>query len=194
MSDQNQPFNLPSAKQTGNLIELAFSGWALSIEVWLRHGFGSRYVGIQGLFGFIILVGYMMLWNGHDVSPVFWYLVFFLGALFIRRMQGFYRAANGESNHSLYSGTSGLAGKFPQCSELTIKRWVEPIFVACLGGFACLLSPPLGLYLIIGAAMLRFNVERGERWTRMRVREMNDAVFDQEEIAYRFRDMRGDNF
>lgn len=194
MTDQNQPFNLPSARQTGNLIEFAVSGWALSIEVALRHSFGSRYFGVQGLFGLIVMVGYMMLWNGYDVSPVFWYMLFFLAMVFIRRMQGFYRSVHGESNHSQYSGTSILAKSYPHLSELAIKRWIEPFIVMCVGLTACLLNPPLGVYLTIGAVMLRLNVERMERWTRMRVREMNDAVFDQEDIAFRFRSMRGDNF
>jgi len=49
-------------------------------------------------------------------------------------------------------------------------------------------------YVFVGGFMLLLTNHAAERWVRMRVREMNDAVFDQEVIAERFRDLRGDNF
>lgn len=194
MSDNEQPFCLPDSQQALNVIELSMAGWALSMEVWMRHGFGSRYVGIQGMFGALAIIGYAVLWREFDVSGLLWFLLFFLAMLLIRRMQALRKSRYGERNHSRYSGVSLFAKKFPNYSEIKLKQWFEPIYAVLMGMLICPFSMPLGTYFIIGAFMIRWNIDRTERWTRIRVQEMNDAVCDHEAIAYRFRELRGDNF
>jgi len=191
MSDDNQPFSLPSANQVGNIVELAISGWALSMEVWLRHGFGSRYIGIQGITVIPIIIGFSMLFEGHDIRPLYYFLLGYLGMVGFRRAQMVIRVRKGERNHSRYSGTPGL---MPRWSEITVKKYVEPIFTFFTGIVICQFNAPLGAYVFIGGFMLMLAISSAERWTRQRVREMNDAVSEQEVIAERFRDLRGDSF
>lgn len=191
MSDDNQPFNLPNARQMGNLVEVAISGWALSMEVWLRHGFGSRYIGIQGMAVIPIIVGFSMLCEGHDIRPLYYFLLCYLGMVGLRRAEMAVRVRKGERNHSRYSGTPVL---MPRWSEITVKKYVEPAVTFFVGILICQFNIPLGVYVFLGGVMLLLTIQSAERWVRMRVREMNDAVFDQEVISERFRDLRGDNF
>jgi len=175
----------------GNIVEVAISGWALSMEVWLRHGFGSRYIGIQGAVVIPLMFFYSMLWEGHDIRPLYFFLLCYLGLVAYRRAEMAMRVRRGERNHSRYSGTPALMGKR---SEIAVKKYVEPAFTFFVGILICQFNIPLGVYVFLGGIMLLLTIQSTERWVRMRVREMNDAVFDQEVISERFRDLRGDDF
>ena len=82
----------------------------------------------------------------------------------------------------------------PRMSELTVKRFVEPFVVIAIGFLIVPLNAPLGIYLIIAATCLNIMMTQIERYARIRVRDMNDAMCEQEELVERFRTMRGDYF
>lgn len=193
MSD-TRPFGLPDGEQAGNLIVLAIHGWALSMEVFLRREFGSRYIGAYGALVPIIILLQAMMWNGQDLRPLFLFCGVFLVFCGGARLDALRRARRGEVNHTYYSGRPLLKTFFPWCSEATVKKFVEPLFVAAIGIFLTDWNPPLGIYVTFSSCALFMRVHSAEMWLRRRAAEMNDAVLEQQDVTQRFRDLRGDYF
>ena len=82
----------------------------------------------------------------------------------------------------------------PWMSELTVKRFVEPLIAATIGLSLLPWNAPLGTYLIIAATCLNLMMTQIDRYARMRVRDMNDALCEQEDLVGRFRNLRGDEY
>ena len=83
---------------------------------------------------------------------------------------------------------------FRGCSEVTVKQWFEPLLVGIVAAAIGNHNVPLATYLFGAAVCLFMSVFSKEQSVRRRVMAMNDAVNEQEIIAERFRDLRGDNF
>ena len=94
----------------------------------------------------------------------------------------------------MYTGYPRLWKLAPRASEITVKKYVEPLVAFAVGVTLCAYSPPLGIYVILGAFALMGTVMLSEETQRQRAIEMNDAVIEQQLVAERFRDMRGDRF
>lgn len=193
MSD-TRPFGLPDGQQAGNLILVAIHGWALSVEVFLRRDFGSRYIGAYGALVPIIILLQAMMWERQDLTPLFLFCGLFLLFCGAARLDALWRARRGEMNHTYYSGSPILKKFLPCCSEATVKKFVEPLFVFGVGMLLGDWNPPLGVYMCFASACLLVRVHHAEMCLRRRAAEMNDAVLEQEDVAQRFRDLRGDYF
>ena len=78
----------------------------------------------------------------------------------------------------------------------TLGMWIFLITeVMFFGGvFTLQVSQPLGFYWMIAAACMCGQASQAEAWERMQATNMHDAVLDQQEVAERFRGMRGDDF
>ena len=102
---------------------------------------------------------------------------------------------NGEPPvHSRYCGYPRLMKFLPWASELTVKKYIEPL-AAILAGYLTLpFSQPLGLYWMIGGICIASFTSSAEAWERKRATDMHDAVIEQQQIADRFRSMRGEDF
>jgi hypothetical protein len=86
-----------------------------------------------------------------------------------------------------------MMGPKTKFSELTCKRFVEPVYVLLVGWTLWLLNEaPLGSYLMLAAVCLLVSVNASIAFDNIRVMNMHDAVIDQELIAERFRDLRGE--
>ena len=96
--------------------------------------------------------------------------------------------------HSRYCGYPRLMKLCLCLSEITVKRFVEPLLVFLGGVFTLQVNQPLGFYWMIGAACMCGQASQAEAWERMQATNMHDAVLDQQEVAERFRGMRGDDF
>ncbi len=77
---------------------------------------------------------------------------------------------------------------------MTIKQYVEPAFLLVAGVLVAPLSPSLALYLMIAGGCVYTTVSFTENSQNSRVSMMHDLVLEQETIAERFREMRGDLF
>jgi hypothetical protein len=180
--------------QAGNIVRLVGEAWAISVEVFLRSRFGSRYIGAKGAIVVLIVPFFIMFWKGHDPRPLLCFLVAYLGLCVLTRIGGLVRRMRGEGDHSRYSGWPRLCRAFPWLSEVAVKTYVEPCFVLGVAGLVGNWNPPLAAYLGIGALCLLMNVLGNETWIRQRAMDINDAVYEQQSVAERFREMRGENY
>jgi hypothetical protein len=193
MQDHQPHLNI-GLPQADKAVRFLVDAWAVSVEVFIRSQFGSRYIGAKGALVFLIVPIFIMFWQDHDPRPLLWFLMAYLVMLIFARVASLHRRMQGETEHSRYSGWPRLMAVFPWLSEMTVKKYVEPFFVCAIGLLVGNHNPPLAIYLAASAFCLLTSTHAGEAWLRRRVMEMNDAVSEQEQVAERFREMRGEYF
>lgn len=177
-----------------NIVLLFLRAWATSLEVFLHRDFGARYLGLQAAMVIVLIPLYCTACAGEDIRPMFGLLAAYFAMCVVNRLSSLGRNAQVAANHSFYTGYPRLMRVLPWLSEMTVKKFAEPLLVFVAGVFVCAVSPALGVYLILGAFALMGSVMAVEDAQRLRAVEMNDAVIEQQIVAERFRDLRGDRF
>jgi hypothetical protein len=178
-----------------NWLNIVPEAWAISVQVFTHRGFGERYLGPQAAAVILLVPCYCMLWQHADLRPMFLYLAAYLLMCLLARLGMGLRRWRGESPiHSRYCGYPRLMKLCPRLSEITVKRFIEPLLVFLGGVFTLHVSQPLGFYWMVAAACMCGQASQAEAWERMQATNMHDAVLDQQEVAERFRGMRGDDF
>lgn len=189
--------------ETGPLEDTAVTlGWGLffcrslaaSVEVFLHRGIGERYLGWQAAAVLVIVPLFGLGWEGYDQGPMMLFLMAFLFMCFCARISSIVRRVRGRPGHTFYTGWPRIMSDRAKWSEMTIKRFVEPLIVLCIGFLFLLVSPPLGAYLMTAAVGLFMSVSAIDLEDRTRALDMHDAVIHQEVVAERFRDMRGERW
>ncbi|MBL8827916.1 MAG: hypothetical protein JNM18_13145 [Planctomycetaceae bacterium] len=176
------------------LLKFICGSLATSVEVFIHRDIGERYLGTQAAAVLVIVPLFGLGWEGYDLRLLFWFLPAYLVMCLIARIGMLKRRWRGEQGHSYYTGwPRGFSGR-GKVSELTMKRFLEPLAILTIGGFVCALDPPLGTYLMFAAGGLFISVNLSAEEDRTRVLDMHDAVIHQELIAERFRDLRRDQF
>jgi hypothetical protein len=192
---QQQPGMFQQAKSAFGWLLFICNSLAVSVEVFLHKGVGSRYIGLQGLAAVAMIFFWGGFWPDHDVIPMLTYLLFYLLFCFAQRMDSLKRARQGgEQEHSRYTGRPLLMRFTGRMNEIAVKRIVEPVFVFLVGVFICSANEPLGKYLMLAAVGLLVSVQSTLVFDQTRATDMNDAMIDQQHAAKRFREMRGDHF
>mgnify|MGYP003628288186 CR=1 FL=1 len=166
--------------------------WATSIEVFIRGGFGARYLGLQAAAVLVLAPLWCMFKQVQNVDELGLWLFYYLMACFCHRQGIRAREKRGEVWHSYYNGFPVLMKFLPwmKCSEVTFKRTMEPLLIIGLG---CLLIPndePLGLYIVIGGICMAFLANAWSVQNQTRLYDLNDAVIDQQGLAEDFRNRR----
>ncbi|MBC7817330.1 MAG: hypothetical protein IAG10_10615 [Planctomycetaceae bacterium] len=186
----------PRFWQNANLPLFVMRSWATSIEVFIRGGFGSRYLGWQAAAVLLLAPLYCMLKKVHDSDQLLWYLSLYLGMCFLHKQGCKVRQKRGEICHSFYDGVPALRKFFPflKCSDVTFKRFIEPSLIVGLGALLVPNDEPLGMYVVIGGLCMGFlsNVCRAQEEARLT--DLNDSILDQQGLAERLRQSRGDRF
>lgn len=181
----------------------AFVGWAVfiasalsaSVEVFLHKPatFGERYLNVQAAAVLLILPFCTLFWPGHDPSPLFLFLMAYLGMCLVIRISGLLARRRGGSRvHTYYSGQPRVMRFTGRISERTVKAIVEPMITFFAGVLILPASEPLGGYLMLAAAALLMTVQLSIGYDRRRVLDMHDAAIDQKDIVDQFRDLRGE--
>ena len=183
-SDSNVPV-------LGLIIAAAARSLALSVEVFVRRGFGSGYL-CYGLFTFIVMFFFVQFFPNENGWPI----AVFAGAygvlwliaainVLIRRWR------RTETVHAQYSGHPHLCLLLPSWKERNVK-YLEMLLVILLGFGVHDLNRPLGDYVMLAAifALLRDYCVASMIWAR--AVEMNNAVIEQREVADEFREMQQD--
>jgi hypothetical protein len=171
------------------IIGAAARSLALSVEVFVRRGFGSGYVGC-GLFAFVLMFFFVQFFPNDNGWPmaVFAgiYCVLWLIAtinVLIRRWR------RTETVHSRYSGHSHLSLLLPSWKERNVK-YLEMLLVTVLGVGIHHLNRPLGDYVMLAAVFALLRNYGVASMIRIRSVEMNDAVIEQKQVADEFREMQ----
>ncbi|HEY4310170.1 MAG TPA: hypothetical protein VGN12_12025 [Pirellulales bacterium] len=175
-----------------NGLSLLINSIAVSIEVFIRRDFGGRYIGAQAVLAAVLIPGYCQAWSPNDAFPMVCFYFLFLGAAIAKAIRGYLRMRRGQSDHTRYSGRPNVLTTFPRQSDDKAKKYVEPMLVFIAGMVLLHLTPALALYLCVASACLHLSAWETEKWMRKRAWDMNDAVCEQQDIAERFRGLRGE--
>lgn len=193
MHSQQPPQQSGDQRRSGfNALAFVVHTLATSLVVFLRKDFGHRFLGLQAAAVLVAVPLFAAAWPNHDLQPLFLFLLAYLGACLIARIDIARRARRGGQEHSYYSGRPRLAALLPRIDERTLKRGVEPL-VAILGGV--LLMPwnePLGVYVFIAGWALLFSGGIVQQLEQHRSQQLYDAYLEQQYVSGRFRQMRGD--
>lgn len=191
--EQQEPFDVLS-RIIPRLMMFVVKSWATSVEVFLRRDFGTEYLGSQAAFVLLLIPVYIVLAPLNDPRPMLLFLIGYVAMCFGHRISGILRRWRGEHGHRYYNGAPRLWKWCPRLSEMTVKKVIEPLFVMVVG--ICLLPfvPPLAIFLLIGAGCSGSLSVDWDLRVKRRAREMHDAVIEQEAVAERFRDLRGDRY
>jgi hypothetical protein len=179
---------------TKALLMLVVRAWAISLEVFLRRGFGSRYFGLQAALVLLLVPSYALIWEGQDLRPIFLFLVGYVVLSAFARIGMLFRVLRGDQRHSFYSGWPRLLNSRSRFCEIKVKKFVEPFVVLAIGGLIGNHNPPLAIYLVLASFCLTMTAHASDNWIRRRAMEMNDALLDQQHIAERFHDLRHGRF
>jgi hypothetical protein len=167
---------------------------AVSVEVFLHREIGERYLGLPAAAVLLLVPLYSLGWRGHDLWPLMLFLLAYLVMCCCARVGSLVRRFRGEPGHSFYTGWPRVMTARAKWSEVTFKRFVEPLLVLSFGFLILLANPPLGTYLMLAAGGLFISVNASIAEERTRALDMNDAVIHQEIVAERFRGMRGERW
>jgi hypothetical protein len=163
---------------------------ALTVEVFLHHSFGVRYVDC-GFLGVVVLFFFAGFFPGQNPLPLYGYMVVY-GLLWLIAGIGALRRRWSGKNimHSKYTGHPYLWRLLPSWKEENVKQ-VEVLPVILLGYGVHHLNRPLGDYLMMAATLVFFRGYNLALQRRERVMEMNDHAIEQRLIAERFREIQG---
>ncbi len=174
-----------------NVLLLGCRSWATSLEVIVHRAPGERYLGLQAAGVLLLVPFYGLFWSGYDLSLLMAFLPVYLVMCIVARVQIFRRRHRGERCHSYYSGWPRFLGPKAKISEVRMKRFDEPVMTFAAGWLIRQVDAPLGTYLMIGSVCMFINVNMSLALQQFQTLNMTDAVIEQEQIASRFREMRG---
>jgi len=164
---------------------------ATSVAVFLHYDFGKRYFGSQAALVLLIVPLFALFFPHDNVGPLFGFVVVYFCAVALhrgRRLTGRTKWAG----HSYYNGRPRLADLQPTWNESFIKRIIEPIFVISVGYGISRVNVPLGSYVAVAGFCLFFMESLNATLLADRAMDLNDAVLEQQHLAERFRQTRGD--
>lgn len=194
MKQQSQPSPHDDSAIVSNFLDLFVRAFAVTIEVFLHHRFGSRYLGAQAAMGLVLMPLFTVFFPHANPFPLLAMTGLYLGFCVLARVDVLRRVSKGEREHSYYSGWPYLMAIFRGWSELTVKQYVECLLAFIAGILLLPLNQPLGLYLMLAGLCVGacYTAYRGAE--RKRLRDMNDSLIDQRRVAEQFRETHGNGF
>jgi hypothetical protein len=181
----NDPFN---ARTGVNLLWLLANGYATTFTPFLRRGFGSEALGLNGVVGAIIILLYAGATNSPETISFFWV---WLGFVLYQRIYGIRQRMNGQVVHSRYAGWPEVGMRFTK-SEKIARQVVEPLVCVVVGAVLWLYSEPLGRFVMLGPLGLLVSLGLDQQVMRNRVRAMHDAEIEQRYLSDVFNGRRDD--
>lgn len=196
MSQPDSSNPMLNFRQNTNAAVFVMRTLATSIEVFIRGGFGARYLGLNAAAVLVVVPLFFMFKRVTDFREIGFYLACFVVLCCLHRHGIKLRLSRGDVWHSYYDGEPLLHRFVPflKCSEVTFKRWVEPLLV---GGFGLLWAEsnePIGTYLLLCGLSMAYLAHACIVREQNQLHDLNDAVIDQQILAERFRDSTRDRF
>ena len=196
MSQPDSSNPMQNFRQNANLAVLLMQTLATSIQVFIRGGFGARYLGLNAAAVLVIVPLFFTFKRVTDFREIGFYLAGYVVLCCLHRQGIKLRLKRGEVWHSYYDGEPLLKRFFPRlkCSEITFKRWIEPFLVLGAGLLWAKGNEPIGTYLMLCAASMAYLAHASIVVEQNRLHDLNDSVIDQRTLAERFRDSSRDRF
>lgn len=193
---QEQPQGLwtpiEDAKRAFSFLAFASQVLAHPVEPFLRTRFGSQYFGVAALVAFFVVPMWMVFFPTESPTGIWIFWVLYIVMQLRARIETTRLKAQGEVSHSRYSGWPLLAKAFKSMPESKLKGAIEPLAVFLTALAVMEGSVPLGSYLIAAAFALAFNNALLDAVEKARVRDLNDTLIEQQQLAERFRGTRGE--
>lgn len=193
---QNEQSNQEQGKGRGggntgiNLVGAVVEAMAFTMALFLHRKFGSRYIGRNAAMGILVILVFAAVMPMPGAWTMILFLVAYFKAWIYARAGVLYRRFKRQENeHTRYSGWPYLMTVLPGWTELTVKRFIEPLLVVVVGVVLWFFVPGLGLYLVMAGVSLFISVELAEAYDRRRAEMMHDAVIEATQRAERFRTM-----
>jgi hypothetical protein len=188
LNQQQSPGNGNDGRNGAQWAMLMLRSITVTVEVFLHRDFGSRYIGTQGFVGLLIILFFGAFINVPGTNGLMMFLMAYLFVCLVARVQIDRRKRRGlDPQHSRYTGWPYLMSVFPRCSELTVKRFIEPALVVTVAALVMNFVPALGLYLMMAGGVLFTMVNYDEAEERRRIQSMQDSIIDASQRAERFR-------
>ncbi|MDX1968577.1 MAG: hypothetical protein SFV23_15475 [Planctomycetaceae bacterium] len=190
------PHSPPQMPQPGDRLTLAssFNGLnilanahAVTLTPFFRTDFGSEGIGMPGVIGIFLILGWGSAFNCY---PMFIFFIVWIAAVICQRVKTFINWRTGVISHSFYNGYPWLVRRFfPRLSEPNAKA-VEAFACFGIGGVIAQFVPPLGWYLMLGLASILFSEAVIVEQSRRRLQAMRDAEIEQRYLAEKYRQGR----
>jgi len=164
-----------------------------SIVVFLRKGFGERFLGGQAAAVIPLVLVYSLAWEGHNVTDLWLFLGLYLLGCVMARAGAARQRRRGEVVHSHYSGWPIILEMRPfrgRLTERTAKSTVEPLLVFLVGLLLMEASKPLSCYLLLAAGGLAVSMRMAIAYERQQLLYARDAYIAQRRLAEQVRSGR----
>ena len=180
-------------KDSFNLMFVLANASATCLTVFTRHSFGVEALGLNGL----LALGMILAVAGFGNSPAMLiFLICWLCALVCQRVKTMKLVRQGAKWHSRYQGWPWVGVIFTR-NERAARCTVEPLLCLAVGfALRCLAdayhqSLTLPDFIMLGALSisLREGIQAAVR--RKRIQAIEDARFEQEDLAAELRRRRG---
>jgi hypothetical protein len=172
----NDPFDV----RTGiNLLGILANGHATTVTPFLRRGFGSEALGINGVVGAIIILLYAGVTNSPEMVTFWWV---WIAAVAYQRLYSVKQRQNGNVVHSRYAGWPEVGMRFAK-TEKVARGVIEPLVCVVVGGCLWSWSEALGRFILLGSFSLLVSRGLEQQVIRNRVRAMSDAQIEQRYLS-----------
>jgi hypothetical protein len=187
-SDPSRPN--PDARLVAELIEGIGRSLALSVEVFLHRGFGTRYIGC-GFMGVVLIYLFSMFFPPQEIQPLLLFAALYGLVWLISSIGVLIRYWRGRRNvHSLYTGRPFISSVLPW-KESSVKQ-IEAFGIILFGLGVHLFTRPLGDYLMLAGAFVFLRTYCLAAEQRNMAAQLNDSVIEQQQVADRLQEIQGD--
>lgn len=184
---RSQPGDMLTLGESFKSLNALAHAHACTVTPFLRTDFGSEGIGLHGLIGGGMILGWGCYANCY---PMFIYFLIWIVALAIQRAKTFLNWQRGVIVHTRYNGYPWLARRFfPRLSEPNAKA-VEAFACLGIGGLLAQFWPPLGWYVMAGFVSIMFTEAVIAETAKRRLQAMRDAEIEQRYLAERYKSGR----
>ena len=183
MNQQQQSPLYEEFQKVLNYTQMIVRVFSVTVEVFLRHSFGERYLNIFNCYGAVILLAVGYQFFGRE-EPLLWlYALAFILMCIVHRVSIWRRKKKGMRWHSRYAGTSYDFWQFLPFKQYTIQRYFEPALVLLLGFLIFnIFADPLGGWLVVSALSLAVSAQIDAARFRNQVLDVMDSQIESEQL------------
>jgi len=184
---RSQPGDMLTLAESFNGLNVVANAHACTVTPFFRTDVGSEGIGLHGLIGAGMILGWGCYANCY---PMFIYFLVWMVAVAIQRVKTFLNWRRGVIVHTRYNGYPWLVRRFfPRISEANAKA-VEAFACLGIGGLLAQFWPPLGWYVMAGFASIMFTEAVIAETAKRRLQAMRDAEIEQRYLAEKYREGR----
>lgn len=185
----SSPFSRESMRNSLHWLQFIARIGSVSMEVFLRRGFGSRYLHLEALLAAMLLMAWPAFSPECDPRPMFWLFIGYLIMCAAARFEHLVAFLRGSlvDRHTRYNGAPLLCRLFPKCSEVTIKSQIEPVLIFVTGLIARSYNSSLGGYLLFASACMGLTAFFLRARDNAKLLDLRDALIEQQQLARQYR-------